>query len=194
MLLGYLILAHLLGDFIFQPNKLVLLKSKSQLGIFIHVLIHFVITVLILLPFVVNGYYWLVAVAFAVSFVHFFIDSFKINYDLNHDKKVGPFLIDQLMHLLTMMVAYFFVQNIPLSLPQNAFNVVYTDIRVIIFLSFVILCSTVVDIYHFQSLREKKHNATLKIDSVKMWQRILVFTLVYALFIILSFYARGNHG
>ena len=190
MLLGYLILAHLLGDFVFQPNSLVLFKSKSQLGILIHASIHFALTVLILSPFIYNGYFWLVGIAFAVSFAHFFIDNIKINYDLKHDKKVVPFLVDQFMHLLTMMIAYFFVQNIALSLPKGDFYTIYTDIRVIIFLSFIILCSTVVEIYQLQLEREKKRNATLKIDSGKMLQRIVVFTLVYGLFILLSFYAR----
>ncbi|MBI5754436.1 DUF3307 domain-containing protein, partial [Candidatus Peregrinibacteria bacterium] len=110
MILGYLIFAHLLGDFIFQPNRLVLWKIKSKCGILTHVIVHFILNLLILSPFIWNGHYWVIAAAFLICFAHFWIDEIKISYDLKHDKKVIPFLIDQLMHLLTILLVYFFIQ------------------------------------------------------------------------------------
>lgn len=191
MILSYLILAHLLGDFIFQPSKLVLWKIKSKYGVFVHVLVHFVVNLLILSPFILNGYYWPIGAAFVVCFAHFWIDQAKISYDLKHDKKVKAFLIDQLMHLLVIMLVYFFVQKMVLSLPIGDFYSIYSDIRVVIFLSFLILCSSAVEIYHFQKVREHKRDARLKLNLRNITLRIFVFTLVYILFMILSYFARS---
>jgi len=191
MILGYLILAHLLADFVFQPTRLVLWKMKSKYGVLVHVLVHFTINLLVLSPFIINGYYWPILAAFVICFAHFWIDQAKISYDLKHDKKVMAFLMDQLMHLLTIMLVYFFVQNLTLNLPIKGFYAIYSDIRIVIFFSFLILCSSVVEIYHFQKIREKKRDATLKFHPRNIFLRILVFTLVYVLFMALSYYARA---
>ena len=194
MILGYLILAHLLADFVLQPSKLVLWKIRSKYGVFVHVLVHFVINIIVLLPFILNGYYWPIAAAFVICFAHFWIDQAKISYDLSHDKKVMAFLTDQLIHLLTIMLVYFFVQNLALSLPVSGFYSIYSDIRIVIFFSFLILCSSAVEIYHFQKVREKKRDAMLKLHPRNIALRIFVFTLIYILFMILSYYARAPHA
>lgn len=192
MILGYLIFGHLLADFIFQPNSLVIWKHKSKTGIFVHVLIHFFVNIIVLLPFLINGHLWLIYVSAGLAFAHFWIDLVKINYDLKHDKRVIPFIIDQLLHLLTILVAYFFIQNIPLKLPEAKFYAIYSDIRIIIFLSFIVFISQVIEVYHYQKQREKDSQAKLKINSHRILVRILVFSLLYIFFMLLSFYARGD--
>lgn len=194
MILSYLILAHLLGDFVFQPGKLVTWKLRSKWGILIHVLIHFALNLIILAPFLLNGYYWLILVAFSLCFAHFWIDQIKINYDFKHNKKTSSFLIDQLIHLLAILLVFFFTQNISLILPDSQFYRLYGDIRLITLVAFLILASTVIEIYRFQWEREKKENATLKIHPREMLIRAIIVILIYGLFMILSFYARGNHG
>lgn len=194
MILSYLILAHLLGDFVFQPGKLVIWKIKSKFGILTHVLIHFTLNLIILSPFIINGHYWLILTAFLLCFAHFWIDRIKINYDIKHDKKTVSFLIDQLIHLLAILLVFFFTQNIPLILPDSQFYKLYGDIRLIILATFLILSSAVIEIYRFQLEREKKENAILKVHPREMLIRAVIVILIYGLFMILSFYARGNHG
>jgi hypothetical protein len=189
MLLGYLIFAHLLGDFVFQPEKLVQLKMKSVKGVFIHVFIHFVIGMVILAPFILNGYEWLVPVILGICFFHFWIDQAKINYDLKHDKKVRPFVIDQLLHLLTLLLAYFFTSDIELVLPEGSFYEIYTNINVIIVFSFVIFLSAAVETYRYQILREKNAKAKFNPNPKKILRRISVFSIIYALFMLLALYA-----
>lgn len=191
MILGYLIFGHLLADFVLQPSRLVIWKHESRLGVFVHVLIYFLINMLILLPFLLNGNLWLVYIAFGLAFTHFWIDQAKINYDLKHDKKVLPFIIDQLLHLLSILVAYFFIQNIPLNLPLTKFYTIYSDIRIVIFLSFIVFVSVVVEVYYYQQQREKNVNAKLKINHNRLLTRVIVFSLIYIFFMLLSFYARG---
>lgn len=192
MILGYLILAHLLGDFVLQPNKLVLWKIKSKAGVFVHALVHFLINIIVLFPFIAKGALWLIPAALFISSIHFCIDQTKINYDLKHDKKVLPFLIDQLLHLLTILLVYFFLGKIELNIPNTNFYEIYTNIRIIIFCSLIILVTTVVEIYRFQKNREKDRKATLKLNSDKMLNRLISLTLIYILLMILSFYARAQ--
>lgn len=165
---------------------------ESKKGVFVHVLIHFLVTALVLLPFLLSGYLWLLFVIFALSFVHFWIDQAKISYDLHHDYKVLPFIVDQILHLLTILVIYFFVYDLNLALPDTAFNAVYSDLRIFFFLSFIIFGSKVIEVYRFQKQREKNKKATFRPNADKMMTRILVLTALFSLFMLLSFYARGN--
>ncbi len=189
MILSYFILAHLLGDFVFQPTRLVLWKIKSNKGVFVHAFIHFVINLLILMPIIINGYFWLIYIIFGISFLHFWIDKEKINYDLKHDKKVRPFIIDQLLHLLTILLAYFFISRIQLILPDTYFYQVYSDIKIISFVSFLVFFTAVIEIFSFQFQREKNIHARLSIRAEKMLLRVIVFTSIYFLLMFLAFYA-----
>ena len=189
MLLGYLIFSHLLGDFVFQPEKLVLYKMKNIRGVLIHVLIHFIVGNIILLPFIVNGYEWLVIINLGICFAHFWIDQAKISYDLKHDNKVQPFVIDQLLHLLTILIAYFLVSEVPMVLPEVWGHQVYTNINIIIFLSFFIFLSTAIETYRYQILREKDKSAKFKPNPKNILVRISVFSTIYLLFMFLAIYA-----
>lgn len=189
MLLGYLISSHLLGDFVFQPEKLVFYKMKNIKGVFLHVLIHFITGNLVLLPFIMNGYSWLILVNFGICFFHFWIDQAKINYDLKHDNKVQPFVIDQLLHLLTILVAYFFVSEMSLVLPDIWGYRIYTNINIIIFLSFFIFLSTAIETYRYQILREQDKSARFKPNPKNILIRLSVFSTIYLLFMFLALYA-----
>jgi len=188
MLLGYLIFSHLLGDFVFQTERLVLYKMRSIKGILLHVLIHFMVGNIVLLPFILNGYDWLIGVNFGICFFHFWIDYAKINYDLKHDKKVKPFVLDQLLHFFTILVAYFFTSNITLNLPNTPSYKIYTNINIIIFLSFFVFLSTAIEAYRYQILREKDANVRFKPNPKKILIRISIFTTLYLLFMLLAFY------
>ena len=191
MILPYLIFAHLVADFILQPASLVRWKMVSKKGVFVHVLVHFLVNFVILLPFLMKGYYWLLIVILYISFAHFWIDEAKINYDLTHDKKTKPFVVDQLLHLLAILLAFFFIGEIPLELPNTRFHEVYSNINIIIFLSFLIFISSAIEIYRFQKEKDKNKKAKLKIFSQKVLTRIIVFTLVYAFFVVLAFYSSS---
>ena len=189
MIFSYFLLAHLLADFVFQPAKLVQWKMKSMLGTLVHVLIHFVVSAIILLPFILNGYHWLLLIIAGITTVHFIIDQAKINYDLKHDQKVKPFIIDQLLHLLTILIAFEFIRDKEFILPNtNSFYEFYANTDIITFLSFIVVVSTVVEVFNFQKKREKNDNAKLKINSDQVLGRIIVFTVIYAFSMILSFY------
>ncbi len=148
-ILIYFILAHLIGDFVFQPKKLVKWKMKNKVGGLVHALIHFVITTLVLLPFILNNNEWLLALIFLISFTHFWIDEAKINYSLKHDKKIPPFFLDQLVHFVVILASYFLIKHVEVSLPVNDFIYLYTNPEIIFFVFLIVIIGVSYEIYKF---------------------------------------------
>ena len=157
---------------------------------FTHVAIHFVLILIVFLPYLLANQIWPLFAAIGLAIFHFLIDQSKINYDLKHDQKVKPFLVDQIFHFLTIFIAYLLLKDFVEPLAQTTFNQIYTEVRITIFLSFTVLVSTVVEVYYFQRQREKNKNAKLRVNTDQMLTRILVLTGVYIVFMTLSYFLR----
>lgn len=94
-----LLLAHLLGDFMFQPGRWVIHKETNKaasLYLYLHILVHFGLTMLLLWDLT----YWKVALIIAVS--HYFIDLAKLYVNPLFRYRAIPFFIDQFLHLLVL--------------------------------------------------------------------------------------------
>ena len=187
MILPYFILSHLIGDFVLQPSKLVKWKMHSIWGVGVHVLIHLIVSFVIFMPFFLNGHFDLIYPIIGVNLLHFFIDHAKISYDLKHDSKVRPFIIDQILHVMVIMIAVMSYGQGTYIFPDTAFYHVYTSLNVIAFIAILIFLTEVYEIYKFQLQREKNKKATLKMNMEKVSRRVIIFTLVYVFFMILTF-------
>jgi hypothetical protein len=132
-----LLLAHILGDFVLQPNHWV--KQRTQYKrikyLFYHMGVHAVLTFALMALVVPIERYWGGAVVIIVS--HFFIDWAKqaVTGKMN---PIAAFLVDQLLHLLIIFgVANYYGHFYPvqlgiLSIPQ-----------VVLFILFVLLVTKV---------------------------------------------------
>jgi hypothetical protein len=100
-----LILAHLLGDFVLQPNSWVADKENRKLKskyLYLHVLIHTALSFI----FLWDVQLWWVAVLVGVS--HFIIDACKLSFQTVKNKK-GWFFIDQALHVLVIAgISFYF--------------------------------------------------------------------------------------
>tara|TARA_R110002049_G_scaffold99496_3_gene242330 strand:+ start:2528 stop:3226 length:699 start_codon:yes stop_codon:yes gene_type:complete len=99
-----LLLAHLLGDFLFQPTKWVVHKEVNKVAskyLYLHILIHFGITMLLLWDLKL----WRWGVIIALS--HYFIDLSKIYANSYFKNKSIPFFIDQALHLVVLYCCAF---------------------------------------------------------------------------------------
>lgn len=117
-----LILAHILGDFILQPNSWVSDKENRKLKskyLYIHVLIHTVLSFI----FLWDIQLWWVAVL--VGFSHFMIDVSKL-YFQNIKTKKSWFFVDQLLHIsvITGISFYFNEFNFEFLNDQNILKIV----------------------------------------------------------------------
>lgn len=93
-------LAHLVGDFILQWDKLAQWKSKQLRGVLVHGLIITLVTWLFALPFAPG---WWQGVLF-IGISHTLIDAFQWRFTLPIPSLVR-FLLDQLLHLLVIFIA-----------------------------------------------------------------------------------------
>lgn len=104
------ILAHLLGDFVLQPNKWIKDKQKKKYKspyLYWHMFIH-LLALLVLLEF--NSTYFLGIGVVVIS--HFFIDLGKLIIHKKNNARV-LFFTDQLLHLLVLfgVVSYYIPFN-----------------------------------------------------------------------------------
>ncbi|MEO0528123.1 MAG: DUF3307 domain-containing protein [Bacteroidota bacterium] len=96
MLFIKLFLAHLIGDFLLQPNRWVIHKESNKLFskyLYFHVLLHFIVTMVLLWDIS----YWGIALVIMVS--HYIIDAAKLYANAVFRNKSIPFFIDQFLHI-----------------------------------------------------------------------------------------------
>ncbi len=99
MLFTKLFLAHLLGDFLFQPTRWVIHKEANKITskyLYLHIVVHFVVSMVLLWDLS----YWKLALIITVS--HYFIDLGKLYVTPLLKNKSIPFFIDQLLHLVVL--------------------------------------------------------------------------------------------
>ncbi|MGJ8685552.1 MAG: DUF3307 domain-containing protein [Nonlabens sp.] len=107
LLLIKLLIAHFLGDFVLQSNSFTKKKEKHQLKsphLYIHVLLHG----LLVLLFLNDLELWWAALLIMVT--HLIIDAGKLKLT-NKKNARWLFLIDQLLHILVIIVVYGIIEN-----------------------------------------------------------------------------------
>ncbi|MFT4830968.1 MAG: hypothetical protein ACI815_000607 [Psychroserpens sp.] len=100
-----LILAHLIGDFVLQPNKWVIHKEANKVKskyLYFHTLIHFLLIIILLWDI---GYWKL---ALLICFSHFAIDLLKLYAGIWTKKKNVLFFMDQALHIVVLYVCVYY--------------------------------------------------------------------------------------
>ena len=113
-------LAHILGDFVFQPEKWVKDKEEKKVKsvrLYLHISVHAVLLLLIL-KFNLKEY-WLGFILIIVS--HYLFDLLKIYVQNKKTKRIW-FFIDQVLHLLILVFAFLLYTDFTFSL-----NTIFTD-------------------------------------------------------------------
>lgn len=110
-----LILAHLFGDFILQPNSWVAEKENKKLKsryLYFHVLIHTILSFI----FLWNTELWWIALLVGVS--HFIIDAAKLSFQTAKSKK-SWFFIDQALHIAVIAGVSFYFNEFNFDFLKN---------------------------------------------------------------------------
>jgi len=129
-----LILAHLIGDFVLQPKSWVEEKEMKRIKspkLYLHGLIHGALVWL----FLWDLRFWMLALIMAA--VHIIIDVAK-SYQQNKRYKTRWFLIDQLLHLLTILALWYLFFN-----QEIAYTYFFTNPGFWIYLTAVIFLTVV---------------------------------------------------
>lgn len=108
-----LLLAHLFADFPLQSNALVRYKSNHIGGVLLHALIYTIVTALLIDRW--SPYWpWIIG----LGTVHFVIDAVK-SWFAPRTEDMCAFLLDQSLHLLTMVIATVFAYSYWSTVPTG---------------------------------------------------------------------------
>jgi Protein of unknown function (DUF3307) len=102
-----LLIAHLTGDFLLQPERWVKAKEAKKLGawqLYIHSLLHGLLALLLIWD--LNFWSW----GLLIAFVHLIIDSFKILVQTNKTKRL-LFFIDQFLHFISIYAIWLWYEG-----------------------------------------------------------------------------------
>jgi hypothetical protein len=108
--LATLLLAHLIADFPLQTNSIFKMKVAGTRGLTIHVAIHVLTTALLIHH---PWQYWPILLLLGV--IHYFIDWAKLR--LSGERKAPGFVIDQIVHVITLVVVARWLGDITAVLP-----------------------------------------------------------------------------
>ncbi|AZQ45219.1 DUF3307 domain-containing protein [Nonlabens ponticola] len=109
-----LIIAHLIGDFFLQTDKSVQKKEAEKLksvSLYIHVLLHGLLSWIALW----NIELWYIALFIMLS--HLVVDVAKL-YLTNKKNKRWLFLLDQVAHIATLVIAWLWLSNFNIVMPS----------------------------------------------------------------------------
>ncbi len=108
-----LLIAHLLGDFVFQSDKWVKNKEERKIKskyLYYHILIHFVL--MIVLTGFEKKYFGEIAF---ISISHYIIDVAKLYIQKNKTKK-ALFFVDQILHLAVLALVWYIFEPFKIDL------------------------------------------------------------------------------
>ena len=173
-----LILAHLLGDFILQPNSWVADKEKKKGGsiyLYIHIILHTILAFVFLWD---RNLWW---IALIIGVTHFLIDWAKLQFQTAKTKRTW-FFIDQIAHLLVIgviSIIYF-----PFFRWEDFFNLRNLElITAFVFLTVPssILIKTVISIWTPVTVEHSKIQTESLVNAGKyigILERLLVFVFI----------------
>lgn len=107
MIFTKLLLAHLIGDFLLQPQRMVVHKNARKIGsvyFYLHLFVHFILSWMVLW----DWDKWSLALIIAIS--HGIIDVAKLYLGSLFKRELYPFLLDQGLHLGVLYLCSFHTQ------------------------------------------------------------------------------------
>ncbi|WP_026728992.1 DUF3307 domain-containing protein [Flavobacterium denitrificans] len=102
-----LLLAHLLGDFIWQPNSWVAdkeIKKHKSIYLYAHIILHGVLAAILV------GEIYFIPYAILIAITHGIIDLIKLNFQKNKTKRTW-FVVDQIVHILILIAVVLLYEN-----------------------------------------------------------------------------------
>lgn len=167
-----LTLAHLLGDFMFQPDKWIENKNRKTYKskyLYFHVFIHFVLLLLILQ---FDFKYWLALILIPIS--HYLIDLGKLLLKTKIETR-KLFLLDQLLHFLVI----FLITKIYFKV-QIDFSIIFSAKIVLLLTAFLSISYVASIVIKILISKWKQENETTNAAGkyIGMMERILVFVFI----------------
>lgn len=176
MLLIKLLLAHIIGDFYLQPQKWVDDKANRKLKspkLYFHIAIHIGLLFLILWDVSL----WKMILVIGVS--HCIIDALKLLIQNKHNRR-WLFFIDQLLHVLILVAAFYLHSNVAFSIQDivNEQTVLITFCLLFLTLPVSIIMKTIFLKWDISKLTEGNESLEDAGKYIGILERLLVFIFI----------------
>lgn len=175
LLFTKLLLAHLIGDFILQPNKWVSDKEKNKeksIYLYLHTLLH----LLLILIFVAESNFITYGIILAVS--HGIIDFIKLKFQKKKTKRVW-FSVDQFLHLLMIFIIVLVYNNASIDI-QNIDNHIWIFITGVVLLTkpTSIIIKNIISIWTPESKNKEDNSLQSAGNYIGILERLFVFCFI----------------
>ncbi|WP_338410334.1 DUF3307 domain-containing protein [uncultured Flavobacterium sp.] len=175
LLFTKLLLAHLIGDFILQPNKWVSDKEKKKeksIYLYLHTALHLALMLL----FVSNINFIIYGVFLAIS--HGIIDFIKLKYQKKKTKHIW-FSVDQLLHLILIFVIVLAYNNTSIDF-QNIDNRIWIFITGLVLLTkpTSIIIKNIISIWTPESKNKEDQSLQNAGNYIGILERLFVFCFI----------------
>ncbi len=174
ILLVKLLLAHTIGDFFIQPKSWVADKEKQQLKspkLYLHIGIHVLLTGLLLWDLSL----WPILLIIGIS--HFIIDAAKLKFQKKKTKRKW-FFIDQLLHLLVILVCWVCFSNFAISKTLIAKSLLLLLCLMFMSLPTSIIMKTIFSKWNISKLTKNHKSLKDAGQYIGILERFLVFVFI----------------
>lgn len=171
-----LLLAHLLGDFIWQPNSWVKdkeTKKHKSIYLYLHILLHGVLAAILV------GEIQFIPYAILIAVMHGFIDLIKLYFQKKKTKRTW-FIVDQIAHVLILMGVVLLYQYEPINFQwfNNQFWILITGVLFITKPTSIFI-KTIISIWHPESQNSNNDNSLTKAGNyIGILERLFVFCFI----------------
>lgn len=171
-----LLLAHLLGDFIWQPNSWVAhkeIKKHKSIYLYVHILLHGVLAAIL------AGEISFIPYAFLIAITHGIVDLIKLNFQKDTTKRTW-FVVDQIAHVLILAGVVLLYQNtviVPFWI-NNEFWILLTGFLLVTKPSSIFI-KTIISIWSPESQDSHKDNSLASAGNyIGILERVLVVLFI----------------
>lgn len=171
-----LLLAHLLGDFIWQPNSWVAdkeIKKHKSIYLYVHILLHGVLAAVLIADIAFIPY------AIVIAVTHGIIDLIKLNFQKAKTKRTW-FVVDQIAHLLILIgIALLYHRNsiIP-TLNFNEFWILLTGFLLVTKPTSIFI-KTIISIWSPESQNSHQDNSLANAGNyIGILERLLIVCFI----------------
>jgi hypothetical protein len=171
-----LLLAHLLGDFIWQPNSWVAdkeAKKHKSIYLYLHILLHGVLAAIL------AGEIQFIPYAVLIAVTHGIIDLIKLNFQQAKTKRTW-FIADQIAHILILIgvVLFYKGETINFLWINNQFWILITGILLITKPTSIFI-KTVISIWSPETQNSNQDNSLANAGNyIGILERLFVFGFI----------------
>jgi hypothetical protein len=171
-----LLLAHLLGDFIWQPNSWVIdkeAKKHKSIYLYIHILLHGALATIL------AGEIRFIPYAVLIAVTHGIIDLIKLNFQKPTTKRTW-FVLDQIAHLLVLIGIVLIYQNETITFTwfNNQFWILLTGILFVTKPTSIFI-KTIISIWNPENENSQPDNSLANAGNyIGILERLFVFCFI----------------